>query len=155
VSFAPRPSFKVASQFGGEKVNTDQRQVSKPQSGTAGPAGSDIRSAARGENDPDLAPGPLYAMVALCRMHRLPEPTPEFQFHDTRRWRFDYAWPMRMVALEVEGGIWTEGRHTRGAGFLADNEKYSEAAIAGWRVIYCTPGDLSTLGLERVRRAVG
>jgi hypothetical protein len=60
-----------------------------------------------------------------------------------------------MVALEVEGGIWTEGRHTRGAGALADLEKYSEAAIAGWRIIYCTPSELRGVGIERVRRAIG
>ncbi len=71
----------------------------------------------------------------------LPAPTFEFQFHPERKWRFDMAWPKQRVALEVEGGIHTEGRHTRGAGFLKDMEKYNTAARFGWRVIRCTPDD--------------
>lgn len=99
-------------------------------------------------------PGTLYAVVAWCKAAGLPVPVPEYQFHPGRRWRFDYAWPLHKLALEVEGGIWTEGRHTRGAGALADLEKYSEAAILGWRIIYATPGDLQSLGFDRVRRAL-
>jgi hypothetical protein len=62
----------------------------------------------------------------------------EFQFHAGRRWRFDLAYPASMVAFEVEGGVWTGGRHTRGAGYSADCEKYSVAAALGWRVIRAT-----------------
>lgn len=36
----------------------------------------------------------------------LPEPTREFRFQSDRRWRFDFAWPLRRFAVEVEGGIW-------------------------------------------------
>jgi hypothetical protein len=72
----------------------------------------------------------------------LPEPTPEFRFHETRKWRFDFAWPDLMVAVEVEGGVWVGGRHTRGKGFLADMEKYNNAAAAGWCVLRCTPTTL-------------
>ncbi|EIP99360.1 hypothetical protein OpiT1DRAFT_03874 [Opitutaceae bacterium TAV1] len=66
----------------------------------------------------------------------------EHKFHETRRWRFDYAWPRYRVALEVEGGVWTGGRHTRGKGFLGDVEKYNTAAAMGWRVLRCTPDTL-------------
>jgi len=59
----------------------------------------------------------------------------EHRFHATRRWRFDYAWIAHLLALEVEGGIWTRGRHTRGAGYQKDIEKYNAAALAGWRVL--------------------
>ena len=97
---------------------------------------------------------PIYPLVALCRAMRLAEPVPEYQFCTYRRWRFDYAWPLHMLACECEGGIWTQGRHTRGKGALADLEKYSEAAILGWRVVYCTPSDLATLGIDRVRKAL-
>lgn len=64
----------------------------------------------------------------------LPAPVQEHRFHATRRWRFDLAWPDRMIAVEVDGGVWSGGRHTRGAGFVGDCEKANEATAMGWRV---------------------
>lgn len=66
---------------------------------------------------------------------KIPTPTFEHRFAPPRRWRFDLAWPDRMLAVEVEGGIWTRGRHVRGAGMLADACKYNEAVLRGWRVL--------------------
>lgn len=63
----------------------------------------------------------------------------EYRFHPKRRWKFDHCWPKAKVALEVEGGVWTMGRHTRGKGFLGDIEKYNEAALLGWKVYRTTP----------------
>ena len=73
----------------------------------------------------------------------LPEPVAEYRFH-TRRWRFDYAWIAQRVALEVEGGAWVRGRHTRAKGFLADCEKYATATALGWRVLRVPPAWLLT-----------
>lgn len=72
------------------------------------------------------------------RTLEVPEPIREFRFSPPRRFRFDYAWPDRMLAVELEGGTWTRGRHTRGAGFAKDCEKYSMAAILGWRIVRAT-----------------
>jgi very-short-patch-repair endonuclease len=69
----------------------------------------------------------------------LPEPVREFRFHPTRRWRFDLAWPGHMLAIEIDGGIWSRGRHTRGAGYRRDCIKLNEALILGWRVLRVTP----------------
>lgn len=63
----------------------------------------------------------------------------EVRFHPTRRWRFDFADPETMMALEIEGGVWTGGRHTRGKGFLRDIEKYNTATSLGWRIFRTTP----------------
>ncbi len=67
-------------------------------------------------------------------------PTREHRFHETRRWRFDFAFPDLKVALEKEGGVFMggAGRHTSGAGFTKDCEKYSVAAGLGWLVIRAT-----------------
>ena len=68
----------------------------------------------------------------------------EYRFDTKRRWRFDYAIPKFKIALEVEGGVWTNGRHTRAKGFLGDIEKYNNATILGWKVLRCTPNELYT-----------
>lgn len=63
----------------------------------------------------------------------------EHRFHPTRKWRFDFAWPSHQVAVEVEGGAFSGGRHTRGMGFVADCEKYNAAVLAGWLVLRFVP----------------
>jgi very-short-patch-repair endonuclease len=75
----------------------------------------------------------------------LPEPVRELVFAPPRRWRLDFAWPEAWVAVEVDGGTWTGGRHVRGAGIEADCEKVSEAAVLGWRVLRVT-GDMVRSG---------
>ena len=65
-------------------------------------------------------------------------PEREYRFHDTRRWRFDFAWPDQQIAIEIEGGIWTGGAHTRGKHFISDCDKYNTATIMGWRVLRFT-----------------
>jgi hypothetical protein len=89
---------------------------------------------------------------ALCVGHGLPIPVAEFKFHPTRKWRFDFAWiageeeisKTKLVALEIDGSVWRQGRHTRGQGFIDDQEKLNNAAVMGWCVIRCTPDDVQT-----------
>ncbi len=71
----------------------------------------------------------------------LPPATREHRFSPPRRWRIDFAWPEKdiMLALEIEGGAYTQGRHTRGASFVADMEKYNELAIRGFYLLRVTP----------------
>lgn len=82
--------------------------------------------------------------LLLAQIERLGLPTPvlEHRFLLHRRYRFDFAWPDRKLAVEVEGGTWVDGRHSRGAGFEADCEKYALAVLAGWRVIRATTGQV-------------
>jgi very-short-patch-repair endonuclease len=63
----------------------------------------------------------------------------EHKFHPERKWRFDFAAPKPMVAIEIEGGVWTRGRHSRGAGMVADMRKYNTATALGWKLIRVTP----------------
>lgn len=71
--------------------------------------------------------------------------TPEHRFHPARKWRIDYAIIDHKIAIEQEGGAYTQGRHTRGAGFIADMEKYNELTRAGWRLIRVTPQKLMSM----------
>ena len=63
----------------------------------------------------------------------------EWKFDAQRRWRFDWANAERKLAIEIEGGVWSGGGHTRGKGYQEDCEKYNAAAAAGWRVLRFTP----------------
>lgn len=93
--------------------------------------------------------------IKLCETSFLPVPVTELQFHPKRKWRMDFAWPKHKLALEVEGGVFTNGRHTRGAGFTKDMEKYNEMARMGWRLIRTTPDKLySTNTLDLVRDCI-
>ena len=65
-------------------------------------------------------------------------PLLEYPFHPTRRWRLDFAWPESMIALEVEGGVFSGGRHGRPLGIAGDIEKGNAAALLGWRVLRAT-----------------
>lgn len=80
--------------------------------------------------------------LPLLKSLGIPQPTPEYRFSPPRRWRMDYAWPDHKVALEIQGGIWTGGRHSRGATMLREWEKLNTAAGMGWRFIYVQPADL-------------
>jgi very-short-patch-repair endonuclease len=75
------------------------------------------------------------ALAFQIKAAKLPEPVREHVFARPRRWRFDFAWPDRKLAVEVEGGIWAAGRHNRPLGMIADIEKYNAAILLGWRVL--------------------
>lgn len=85
----------------------------------------------------------------------LPEPVEEFRFHTVRRWRWDLCWPERMLALEIQGGVWSGGRHTRGKGYENDCEKLNEGILAGWRVLWIpTRWIANGLALALIERAM-
>jgi hypothetical protein len=68
----------------------------------------------------------------------------EHHFHESRDWRFDVSIPGIYLGIEIEGGIhpfrnpkngeMIVGRHSRGAGYQEDLDKYNAATARGWRV---------------------
>jgi len=75
--------------------------------------------------------------------------------HPTRKFRFDFCWPHRGLALEVQGGIYSRGRHARPRGMINDMTKFSEAAIIGWRLLLVTGIEISNgQALDRVLRGL-
>jgi len=79
-------------------------------------------------------------MMLLVRLERagLPVPVHQFRFCPTRKWHADMAYPSAMLLIEVDGGAYTQGRHTRGKGFEEDCVKLSTAAALGYRVVRVT-----------------
>lgn len=66
----------------------------------------------------------------------------EHKFHEKRRWRFDFANLETKTAIEIEGGIFSNGRHTRGKGYMNDMEKYNAAIECGWVVLRYSPAQI-------------
>lgn len=83
-----------------------------------------------------------------------PELEREFRFHPERKWRADFAHIESRTLIEIEGGIYIQGRHNRAAGFIADAEKYLEAFLAGWSVVRLTSAQISTPTVERLIAAI-
>ena len=64
-----------------------------------------------------------YLLHQILDFGGLPEtPIREHKFHPVRRWRFDLAFLENKLAIEIEGGVWIRGRHTRGNGFTRDRD---------------------------------
>ena len=68
--------------------------------------------------------------------------TKEFRFHPDRKWQADFRIDDMPILVEVEGGVFSNGRHTRGEGYTKDCEKYSAAAVNGWFVIRGTTAQI-------------
>jgi hypothetical protein len=68
---------------------------------------------------------------------------------------FDFAFVDSLVALECQGGLFTNGRHSRGAALLKEHEKLNEAAARGWRILFTTPDKLCMAEtVEIIKRAI-
>lgn len=59
----------------------------------------------------------------------------EHQFDEKRKYRFDWAVPSLMVAIEYEGIMSKKSGHTTITGFTKDCQKYNLATTLGWRIL--------------------
>jgi len=64
--------------------------------------------------------------------------------NDLKDWRFDFALLEQKIAIEVEGGVFSGGGHTRGAYYTDNCKKYNTATLAGWRVFRFTTDQVVT-----------
>lgn len=80
----------------------------------------------------------------------------EFYFHPDRQWRADFHLIDKKILVEIEGGIWSGGRHTRGKGYLGDMEKYNAATMMGFQVIrFSTDQVKSGHAIQQIEMMVG
>ena len=101
------------------------------------------------------SPSSLEARFLMLWNHvKGPDLEREYRFHHERRWRADFAHVGARVLIEIEGGIWVNGRHNRAAGFNADLEKYLAAGLAGWRVFRFGPDQITLENVERMAQQV-
>ena len=64
------------------------------------------------------------------------------KFMVDRKFEFDFAFPTIKLAIEVQGGIWIVGGHTKGVGIKQDHDKNQNACALGWQMLYCCPDDI-------------
>lgn len=62
----------------------------------------------------------------------------EYTAIEGRRFRFDFWLPDYAILIEVQGGTYNGGRHTRGVGMDADCEKSRLAQMLGYDVLCYT-----------------
>ena len=88
---------------------------------------------------------PEAEFALQCRAYKL-NPVAEFKFHPCRKWKADFSFPSHMILIEIQGGVWmgANGGHTSGAGISRDCEKFSHAALLGYRVFQFTPAMVSS-----------
>lgn len=75
------------------------------------------------------------ALLTRLERHGLPIGEGQHRFVPGRQYRFDRCWPVQLVAVEIQGGLWVNGAHSRGSGVERDCLKLSMAAALGWRVL--------------------
>ena len=80
----------------------------------------------------------------------------EFEFHPKRKWRADFHLVGKKILVEVEGAIWSGGRHTRGKGYIRDMEKYNAATMMGFQVLrFSTDQVKSGHAIQQIEKMVG
>jgi len=94
-------------------------------------------------------------LLFQIKASKLPIPISEYKFHKSRKWRLDFVWLDEKFVVEVEGGIYKKGRHTRPIGFKNDCEKYNEAELAGFHVLRVTSDHIKNgKAIEWIERAL-
>ena len=78
-------------------------------------------------------------LADFWKLFSIPQPVEEYRFIPNRKFRADFAWPKHRILLEVNGGVWIGGRHTRGKGYERDLEKMNLAQDNDWKIFQFTP----------------
>lgn len=116
------------------------------------PKGRTKRPKVKGEKIPNEFEAKLARELKTLKI----EFEQEFEFHQVRKWRADFHLMGKKILVEVEGGIWSGGRHTRGKGYLGDMEKYNAATMMGFQVIrFSTDQVKSGHAIQQIEKMAG
>ena len=114
--------------------------------------GRSIRPKVKGEKIPNEFEAKLARELKILKI----DFEQEFKFHPERKWRADFHLIGKKILIEVEGGIWSGGRHTRGKGYIGDIEKYNAATMMGYQVIrFSTDQVKSGHAIQQIEKMVG
>ena len=81
--------------------------------------------------------------IAILKKLGLPEPKKEYRFFPKRKWKIDYFFEDVGLAVEIEGGVWKNGRHNRASGFVKDIEKYNAITELGYYLLRYQPNQIN------------
>ncbi|WP_151817522.1 DUF559 domain-containing protein [Acinetobacter oleivorans] len=110
------------------------------------------RSSAKQTREPSIGEILLATHLRACKI----DFEQEYKFHPKRKWRADFLITGKKILVEIEGGIWSGGRHTRAKGYLGDMEKYNEAAIMGFTVLrFSTEQVKAGVAIKQIEQLVG
>ncbi|WP_441374347.1 DUF559 domain-containing protein [Acinetobacter lwoffii] len=116
------------------------------------PKGRSKRPKVKGEKVPNEFEAKLARELKTLKI----EFEQEFEFHPKRKWRADFHLVGKKILVEVEGAIWSGGRHTRGKGCIGDMEKYNAATMMGFQVIrFSTDQVKSGHAIQQIEKMVG
>lgn len=116
------------------------------------PKGRSKRPKVKGEKVPNEFEAKLARELKTLKI----EFEQEFEFHPKRKWRADFHLVGKKILVEVEGAIWSGGRHTRGKGYIGDMEKYNAATMMGFQVIrFSTDQVKSGHAIQQIEKMVG
>ena len=103
-----------------------------------------------GKKKASVPRGPSKLEIAFKAAWSLADERSEFTlasevvFHPERRWRLDFAILDLRLGIEIQGGTFMRGGHSRGAGQNRDFEKHNAATALGWRVLFADTKMLAT-----------
>lgn len=100
------------------------------------------KTQARKDLDAEMRNRFAATFEATWRLLDGPELEKEFQFCPDRQWRADYMFKVgkQNYLVELDGGVYSRGRHTRGPGYVEDCFKLNTATLLGYRVIRIATG---------------
>lgn len=94
----------------------------------------------------------IHAILDMFKLtNQIEDYVLELQFDESRRFRFDYAIPSKMIAIEYEGIYAAKSRHTTVSGFSTDCVKYNNAVCSGWRVLRYTAKNYLNLETDLIK----
>jgi very-short-patch-repair endonuclease len=80
-----------------------------------------------------------FEMQLVYNKTNVPAFEKQLRFNPSRKWKSDFGWKDYKLLVEIEGGVYTNGRHVRGSGFEKDCEKYNSAVLDGWKILRFGP----------------